>query len=141
MTQMQRKRVVIGATATVVVLVLLALVVLNSPTSLPKQYQIDFLAVAGAAREAAESAGTGKLTPGAVEKARTVSGGLIRDLHLVRAGEVEVEANLAPREGNRRNMRVPVTIRFVRSPDSKADGEWKCLGQPVSALPHFCSAL
>lgn len=141
MTQSQRRSVVFGALGVMLIFAIVCVVVLTSPTPAPKQYQIDFLAVSSAAREAAESAGREGLSTMAVEKAKTASGGLIQGMRLIQSGEVEVEANLAPRIASAPGQRTSVRIRFVRTSEVSGGIDWKCSGRPVSALPSFCSSL
>lgn len=141
---------------TVVLLVILLAVVLlgtlSSPTPAPSKKSLDYLKVVRALSdtqsrvEAKKSNAVSATTPfpdlSEAERQQIVqqADGLIRQVNLRPEGAIAVQAVIASNRQNDSTQSASISLLLV--PERVGEKyEWRCFGEPVSALPTFCGNL
>ena len=146
-----------GGFVTALLVGVVVLVTLWSPTDAPSQNSLDYLKIvrslSGIERrvethmaemaigKSANIRTVGDLSEGEQRQAQQDSGGLVRQVRLRSDGAIIVRATMAPKRPSSTSEVVEVNFLFVS--EKKRDGqvEWRCFGSPVSTLPQFCRDL
>ena len=146
-----------GGLVTTLLVGVVVLLTLWSPTDAPSQNSLDYLKIirslSGVERRVEAHMAETSIEKGA--KIRTMgdlsgdeerqikqnSGGLIRQVRLRDDGAIIVRATMAPKRSSNALEVVEVNFIFVPEKMHNRQTEWRCFGSPISTLPQSCSDL
>ena len=152
--QMSRNLKFLGIAVALLAVVLagIVLITLSLPTPAPSKKSLDFLKVVQALSDTksrveakkSNAASATTLLPDLNEAERhqivQQADGLIRQVNLRPEGAIAVQAVIASNSQNDSTQSVSISLLLV--PERVGEKyEWRCFGEPISALPSFCGSL